>query len=54
MLLANKKVFMYFLNAPINPSEFNQEQYQKVLEFRGKYKDKGIYAIVDDKFDFQR
>lgn len=54
MLLANKQVFMYFLNAPINPSEFNQEQYQKVLEFRGKYKDKGIYAIVDDKFDFQR
>ncbi|HGI5165042.1 TPA: hypothetical protein ACJS37_000636 [Streptococcus agalactiae] len=54
MLLAKKQVFMYFLNSPINPSELNQDQYQKVLEFREKYKDKGIYAIVDDKFDFQR
>lgn len=54
MLLAKKQVFMYFLNSPINLSELNQDQYRKVLEFREKYKDKGIYAIVDDKFDFQR
>lgn len=54
MLLAGKQVFMYFLDAPINPSDVDMEQYSKVLNFRDKYKDRGIYAVVKDKHDFQR
>ena len=54
MLSADKQVFMYFLDAPINPSEVDAIQYQKVLDFREKYKDIGVYAVVKDKHDFQR
>lgn len=54
MLSAKKQVFMYFLNDPITPTELDQDQYKKVLEFRKKYKDKGVYAIVDNELDFQR
>ena len=44
MLSVGKQVFMYFLDAPINPSKVDKNQYQKVLEFREKYRDRGIYA----------
>lgn len=54
MLSVGKQVFMYFLDAPINPSEVDMEQYRKVLNFRDKYTDRGIYAVVKDKHDFQR
>lgn len=54
MLLANKQVFMYFLDESINPSEVDMVQYQKVLDFRKKYEDRGVYAVVKDKNDFQR
>ncbi len=54
MLLADKQVFMYFLDETINPSEVDIAQYQKVLDFRKKYEDRGVYAVVKDKDDFQR
>lgn len=54
MLSADKQVFMYFLDEPINPSEVDVKQYQKVLDFREKYKDRGVYAVVTNKNDFQR
>lgn len=54
MLSAGKQVFMYFLDAPISPSTINTEQYQKVLDFREKYKDRGVYALIKDKHEFQR
>ncbi|WP_406241857.1 hypothetical protein ACF3M2_12375 [Tissierella carlieri] len=54
MLLAKKQVFMYFLDAPINPSQVDMEQYKKIKDFKDKYKDKGIYAIIKDKHELQR
>ena len=46
MLAANKQVFMYFLDAPVEPSKIDFEQHQKVLNFREKYKDRGIYSTI--------
>lgn len=54
MLLAKKQVFMYFLDSSINPSKINQDQYQKVLKFKEKYKDKGIFKTVDGESNFQK
>lgn len=54
MLNSDKQVFMYFLDLPINPSEIDMEQYQKVLDFRNKYKEKGLYAVIKDKHELQR
>ena len=45
---------MYFLDAPITPSSVDLDQYQKVKAFREKYKDRGLYGVVNDKNDFQR
>lgn len=30
------------------------EQYQKALDFREKYKDRGVYAPIKDKHELQR
>lgn len=54
MLSVGKQVFMYFLDAPINPSKVDMNQYQKVLDFREKYQDRGIYAVIKDKNELQR
>lgn len=54
MLSMNKQVFMYFLEAPIIPSEISSDQYQKVKDFKEKYQDRGVYAIVKDKDDFHK
>lgn len=54
MLSVGKQVFMYFLDAPINPSKVDMNQYQKVLDFREKYKDRGVYAVIKDKHELQR
>ena len=54
MLQAGKQVFMYFLDAPINPSKVDMYQYQKVMGFREKYKDRGVYHVITDKHEFQR
>ena len=54
MLAMGKQVFMYFLEATVTPSDLKKHQYQKVLDFKENYKDKGIYATVKDKHKFQR
>lgn len=43
MIAANKQVFMYFSDVAISTSETNREQYEKIQEFKKKYKDKGLY-----------
>lgn len=53
MLSANKQVFMYFLDAPVEPSKINSEQYQNVNKFKDKYKDRGIYYTINNKDDFK-
>jgi hypothetical protein len=54
MLSSNKQVFMYFLDAPINPSNVDMEQYKKVQAFKEKYKDRGIYFIVKDEHELRQ
>lgn len=53
MLDAGKQVFMYFSDAPIPPSTMETEQYKKILSFREKYKDKGLYFCYSSVKDFE-
>ena len=52
MLQSGKQVFMYFSDKPIPPSQMNSDSYKKILAFREKYKDKGVYFTYssDDEF----
>lgn len=54
MLSSNKQVFMYFLDTPVNPSSVDMEQYKKVNEFKDKYKDRGIYVVVNDENELRQ
>lgn len=57
-LLAEKKqVFLYFLDKPVPISELtsdNLQEYERVKEFRSRYKDKGIYCVVSDENELQK
>ena len=44
MLASGKQVFMYFLDAPVNPSNIDMDQYKKVEDFKAKYKG-ALYPI---------
>ena len=46
MLEQNKQVFLYFVERNVDPSIMDLDQYIKVQEFRNKYTDKGVYAVV--------
>ena len=54
ILSSGKQVFLYFVDAQINPSEMDLEQFKKVKEFKERYKDRGIYCIVKNEEDFRR
>lgn len=54
MLAAGKQVFLYFLDKEISLSDVDIEQYKKVLEFREKYKDRGIYFVVKNEQELQQ
>ena len=49
MISMNKQVFLYFLDKPINPSKIDHTQYKKIEQFMDKYKNKGIYFIIQDE-----
>lgn len=49
MLSSGKQVFMYFFDAPVNPSTIDMEQYKKVEAFKKKYESRGIYVVVKDE-----
>lgn len=53
MLEAGKQVFMYFSDKPISPSQNDYEGFQKIKEFRDKYKDKGIYSTYSTNEEFK-
>ena len=53
MLSSDKQVFMYFLDAPTNPSTLDMGQYSKVQDFRKKYASRGIYSVIKDKNEFR-
>lgn len=52
MLAQNKQVFLYFVDAPMSPSELDEDQYRKIKMFKDKYKDIGIYTEVKSKEEF--
>lgn len=54
MLESQKQVFIYFCDRPLKPSEMNSEEYQRVMGFRDKYKDRGIYSTYSSKEEFQK
>lgn len=53
MIKAGKQVFMYFSDKPISPSQNDYEGFQKIRDFRDKYKDKGIYSTYTTNEEFQ-
>lgn len=54
MLDAGKQVFMYFAEKPISPSNLDAEQYERVKEFKEKYKDRGIYFQYSSEEEFHK
>lgn len=49
MLNSGKQVFLYFMDKPIPPSCLNFAEYGKIQKFRRRYKNQGIYKIVDSE-----
>ncbi|MFD1852076.1 hypothetical protein [Oceanobacillus bengalensis] len=54
LINSGKQVFLYFSDRQINPASLDPEQYKKVIEFRERYKDKGIYAPYSDLAEFKK
>ncbi|SEJ93926.1 hypothetical protein SAMN05660742_12648 [Propionispira arboris] len=54
LIKSGKQVFLYFSDCPLKPSEIDNEQYKKVLAFREKYKDKGLYWTYSNLDDFKK
>lgn len=54
MLAAGKQVFMYFSDKPISPSKHDPQEYGKILAFREKYKDRGIYFTYSSDEELSR
>lgn len=49
MLSMGKQVFLFFLDKPLSPSKIEQEQYRKILSFRDRHKNDGIFFTVQDE-----
>lgn len=49
MLSKGKQVFLYFLDKPVNPSMFDQKQYDKIRQFMESHKSEGIFFKVPDE-----
>lgn len=49
MLNNKKQVFLYFLDKPISPSEFDTKQYKKIQMFKDKHKNEGVFFNVPDE-----
>lgn len=53
MISKGKQVFLYFLDKPVPPSMMNSSEYKKIVNFKKKYHDKGIYSIVKDERELE-
>lgn len=54
LIKSGKQVFLYFSDCPTNPSTIDHDQYKKILAFREKYKNKGLYWPYSNMDDFKR
>lgn len=46
-ILNRKPVILYFFDKPVNPLSINSEDIEKIKQFREKYKDNGIYKVLN-------
>lgn len=53
MLAKKRQVFLYFSDSPISPSLLENDQHNKILEFKKKYTDKGIYYSYNTVEEFE-
>lgn len=54
MLKSGKQVFMYFSDKPLSPSQMNDDGYKKILAFREKYKERGLYFTYSSNEEFKK
>ncbi|MCY8911036.1 hypothetical protein P8907_20265 [Bacillus atrophaeus] len=54
LIKSGKQVFLYFSDQPIKPSLYDSSQHKKVLEFREKYKDRGMYDTYETLQEFEK
>lgn len=54
MISDGKQVFTYFLKKAIQPDNFDQEQYEKVKDFKEEFKNRGLYCEVEDEEAFKK
>ena len=53
MLEKGKQVFMYFCDKQVEPSKIDPKQYNKIIKFREKYKDKGLFYCYTTNEEFK-
>lgn len=53
MLSEGRQVFMFFDESPVSPADFDSAEYQRVQEFKGRYKDKGIFWTYKSEDEFK-
>ncbi|MGM0582930.1 MAG: DUF4062 domain-containing protein [Bacteroidota bacterium] len=49
-----KPTMLYFSNQPVAPENLDQEQFEKVQNFKEKYQDRGLYEEYSSIEDFQK
>lgn len=54
LLKSDKQVFLYFSDCPVNPSQVDDEQYEKVKAFKVKYKNHGLYWTYSNLDTFKK
>lgn len=54
MLDAGKQVFMYFSKKPLPPDDCDSQEYQRVKNFKEKYKGKGLFFEYSSDEDFEK
>lgn len=54
MIRDGKQVFVYFSEKPVNLSEYDFDQYQKVKDFKNKYKSKGLFYCYNSDEELKK
>lgn len=56
MIASKKNVFLYFSNVPVSPNIIDNEQYQKIIEYKEKFikNKKGLYWEYSSLDDFKK
>ena len=54
MLSEGKQVFVFFDETPVKLSEIDLNEYEKVQDFKERYKDKGIFWLFSSEEEFRK